>query len=128
MKAFSTAGRAPEPAMEGAAPITFDIDGEEVTAYPPTSGQMAMMIADQSEHRDVADSVAGIIDFCDGILDDKGKALLRRRLLDRDDPFDMSNIQDILEYLIEEWSNHPTQSSSVSSVSRSNGGRRSKAS
>ena len=101
MREFSTAGRKAPEAFENAAPIEFTIDGEEFTAYPPTPGQVAMLMVAQ--------------------------AMFRRRLMDRDDPFDFYMVEEIVEGLIEEWSDRPTQPSSASSSSRPTGGTRSTA-
>lgn len=96
-------------------------------AYPPSPGQMAMLISAQAESRDVTESVAAIIDFLDGILDEDAQAMFRRRLLDRDDSFDFDTVNEIVEGLIEDWSARPTTSSSVSSSSRKSAGSRSTA-
>jgi hypothetical protein len=128
VREFKTAARTAAPsAFDDAEPIEFSIDGESFMAYPPSPGQMAMMISAQAESRDVTESVAAIIDFLDGILDDDAQAMFRRRLLDRDDPFDFDTVNEIVEGLIEEWSARPTMSPSVSSSSRKSVGSRSTA-
>lgn len=127
MREFKTAGRRVQPAIEGAEPITFKIDGDEFTAYPPSAGQMAIMLASQADSRDVTENVAGVIDFLDGLLDDDAKEVFRRRLLDRDDPFDFDMVNEIMEGLMEEWSARPTKSPSVSATSQRSAGSRSTA-
>ncbi len=128
MREFKTAARRAAPsAIEGAEPIEFSIDGDVFTAYPPSSGQLAMMIAAQADSREVAESVAAVIDFLDGILDEDAQETFRRRLLDREDPFDFDTVNEIVEGLIEEWSARPTKSPSASSSSRKSAGSRSTA-
>lgn len=128
MKEFTTAARRSAPAaIDGSEPIQFTVDGEEFTAYPPTPGQFMMLMSAQAKGRDEVESVASIIDFLDGILDDNAQAMFRRRLLDRNDPFDFDTITTIMEGLIEEWSARPTQSPSASPSSQANGGRKSTA-
>jgi hypothetical protein len=128
LREFKTAARkAPPTAFENAEPIEFSIDGETFTAYPPSAGQLAMLTAAQADSRDVTESMAAIIDFLDGMLDEDAQAMYRRRLLDRDDPFDFDTVNDIVEGLIEEWSARPTKSPSVSSPSRKSAGSRSTA-
>lgn len=128
MKEFTTAARRSVPsAIEGAEPIQFTVDGEEFTAYPPSAGQLALLMAGQAKNREVEESVAAIIDFLDGILDEHAQEVFRRRMLDRNDPFDFDNVEAIMEGLVEEWSARPTQSSSDSSSSRGTGGRKSTA-
>lgn len=128
MREFKTAARKAAPTIfDDAEPIEFTIDGETFTAYPPSSGQMALLVAAQADSRDVSESMAAIIDFLDGILDEDAQAMYRRRLLDRDDPFDFDTVNDIVEGLIEEWSARPTKSPSASSSSRKSAGSRSTA-
>lgn len=117
MREFVTAARQAPSAIEGAEPIQFKIDGEEFTAYPPSPGQMAMLIQAQADSRDVTESIAAIIDFLDGILDEEAQKMFRRRLLDRNDPFDFDNVNELVEGLVEEWTARPTTSSSASSSS-----------
>jgi hypothetical protein len=128
LREFTTAARRAAPtAFDGAQPITFKIDGDEFTAYPPTPGQMAMLVSAQAEGRDVTTSMAAIIDFIDGLLDEDGREMYRRRLLDRDDPFDFDTVNEIMEGLMEEWSARPTKSPSDYASSRKSGGSRSTA-
>lgn len=128
MKEFTTAARRSAPtAIDGAEPITFTVDGEEYTAYPPTPGQLALLISAQAKNREPEESIASIIDFLDGILDENAQAMFRKRILDREDPFDFDTVETIMEGLIEEWSARPTSSPSASSSSPANGGRKSTA-
>ena len=128
MKSFSTAGKnAAESDIEGAEPITFIVDGSEFTAYPPTSGQFALMLSAQASHRGIADKVAAMIDFFDGMLEEEDQQVFRRRLLDRRDPMDFDMVEEIMEYLIEEWSARPTQPPHESSSSPPATGRKSTA-
>jgi hypothetical protein len=128
VREFKTAGRRATSAFgDEAEPITFTIDGEEFTAYPPSTGAMAMMLAAQAESRDVTENVAGLIDFYDGILDEAGRERFRERLMDRDDPFDFEMVNEIVEGLMEEWSGRPTRSPSASSTSQRSGGSKSTA-
>lgn len=126
-RAFTTSAKVAESAFDGAMPITFTVDGDEFTAYPPTTGQFALLLAAQAETRDVSESMAGIIDFFNGMLDEDGQDTFRTRILDRDDPFDFDMVNDIMAGLIEEWTARPTPPPSVSASSRTSGGKRSTA-
>jgi len=127
LREFSTAGREIPVAFEGAQPVDFTLDGKTYTAFPPTPGQIGMLMQAQADSREMTEKIASIIDFLDGILEEDGQKEFRRRLLDRDDPFDFDTVSEIVEGLIEEWSDHPTQPSSASSTSRKNGGTKSTA-
>jgi hypothetical protein len=125
-KSFSTTQKqqGEASAFANAQPITFDVDGEEFIAYPPTGSQLALALAANGSHSSTADRVAGVIDFLDGILDEKGQARFRERLLDREDPFDLTDVEQIVSWLASEWSGNPTQSQSGSPSSRRPAGRR----
>lgn len=113
--------------FEGAQEITFLIDGDEVTAHPPTPGQIAMMMAAQARTRDTSDRIAGVIDFLHGVFDDRGRKMLETRLMDRENPLDFEVIEDVLMWLVEEWSARPTVSPSDSAPSPRSSGRKSTA-
>jgi hypothetical protein len=128
MKEFTTSVEQSEASRPlGSDPITFAVDGEEWTAYPPTGGQLTLIIASMSESTKDVDRVKGILDFLDGVLDDDAKATYRERLMDRDDPFDLPDVERIINWLVEEWSGRPTQPPSGSRSSRRRTGRRSTA-
>jgi len=128
VREFTTAARRSAPSViDGAEPIEFKVDGETYTAYPPSPGQLALLIAAQAKNREPEESIAAVIDFLDGILDEDAQAMFRRRLLDRNDPFDFDNVEQIMEGLIEEWSARPTSPPSASASSQANGGRKSTA-
>lgn len=111
-------------AFANAKPLPFDIDGEEFIAYPPTGSQLALAMAAQATHSSTQDRVRGLIDFLDGILDEKGQDRFRERLLDRDDPFDLSTVEQIVSWLASEWSGRPTAQPSGSRSSPRSAGRR----
>lgn len=128
MREFNTAARRTAPTIiDGAKPIEFKVDGDVFVAYPPSPGQMALLVAAQADSRDVTTSMAAIIDFLDGLFDEEGRAMYRRRLMDRDDDFDFDTVNDIVEGLIEEWSGRPTKPSSASQRPRKTAGARSTA-
>jgi hypothetical protein len=110
LKSFTTANDAvPESAFEDAEPIEFDIDGEPFIAYPPTGGQLALVMASAGKHSKTVDRVVATIDFLDSLLDEEGQERIRERLMDRNDPFDLEQVEDILDYLVKEWSARPTK-------------------
>lgn len=121
MREFTTAAREhAAAAIDGAGPLQFTLDGEEFVINPPTPGQVAIIMAEQSG--DTGRQIASVIDFLDAILDEAGKRRFRDRLLDRDDPFDLEQVQEIIEWAMDEWSSRPTTSSKGSSSSRARTG------
>lgn len=123
IKEFITAARVAE---EGDAPETvFKVDGIECTAYKPEDGQLAILMATTGRHSNLHEKIAGVINFFVATLDEKSHHHLVDRLLDRKDPFGIEEVTDIMKNLVEEWTGHPTESSSGSPQSRSSGGRKS---
>lgn len=112
----------PVSVIDGAEPITFTVDGEEFTAYPPTPAQYAYHVREQASG-DPSRQIAGIINFLDMLLDEQGRKRFEERLLDRDDDFDLDEVSEVIQGLVEEWSSRPTSKASGSSSSPNGGGR-----
>jgi hypothetical protein len=103
----------------------FSIDGNECTAYKPGDGQLAVLMAATGRHSSQQEQVAGIINFFASVLDDESNAYVVARLLNRKDPFGLEQVQEIMEWLIAEWSGRPTKSSPASTPSQQTTGQRS---
>ena len=117
VRKFSSGGAAHSSYFEDAEPIEFQIDEDEFIAYPPKTAQFALFMASQGKTRDMADNVAGAVDFLDGLLVKADQDKLRSRLLDRDDPLEFGILEDIVEMLMEEWMERPTPAASDFSAS-----------
>lgn len=113
MKNFDTAARRGQAAMPNAVDITFQIDGVDYTAHPPTTGQIALFMGAQSEGGYTL--VNAMFRFMDAVLDDEGVKALRAAL---QEGVELTLVSDIISYLIEEWSARPTTRSSGSSPTR----------
>jgi hypothetical protein len=124
MKEFITAARRVENEGEDVG-YPFQIDGVDCIAYPPEPGQLAVLLAATSRHSSEQDKIAGMINFFVQVLDQPTHTWIVGRLLDRKDPFGLDQVEDIMEWLIEQWSGRPTPSPSVSTASPKNGGQRS---
>jgi hypothetical protein len=94
-------------------------------ARKPKDGQLAVLMATSSRHSSTSEQIAGYINFFVAVLDDFSHTYVVSRLLDSDDEFGIDEVQDIMEWMVEEWSGRPTQSPSVSAQSHSNGGQKS---
>lgn len=108
--------------------IEFKLDGREMRAYPPTDGQLAFMLAALGRGQTNDQRFAGIINILMESLRDDDKDYLEARLLTRDPKrrLPMEKIEQIFEYLIEEWFGRPTQPSSGSTESQPHDGQNSK--
>ena len=129
IKRFETAAKQKKVETEG---TPFEIpdravEGKDQTyrklvAFQPGEGQFAMLLADVGRGTSEAQKIAGFINFCMAIMDASSADYLAGRLLDRDDDFEVEDMQAIMEWLTEEWSGNPTQEPSGSAQSPSHDG------
>lgn len=127
MKEFITAAEIQEQEDREEVDLIFKIDGQEMRAYKPTEGQFALLMMAMGRYQAQTDQVAGVIDFFINVLDEPSKAYVVKRMMGRTNIIPAEQIVDILYWMIEEWGGRPTQSPSVSTSSRRNGGRKSTA-
>ena len=95
-------------------PMVFSIDGHELAAYKPTDGQLALLMSSIGRHTNLQTQVAGIIDFFVAVMDDESAIYITDRLLSRSDPLGIEQVQEVMEWMVEEWTGRPTQPLSVS--------------
>jgi hypothetical protein len=127
MREFITAAKeASEDEDERDSMIEFKVDGVVCFAdKEPGDGQLALFMASTAKNSVTNEMVAGTINFFFGCVDDDTRTYLAGKLMDRKDPFGLTEIQEILHDLIEEWSGRPTVRSSASTSSRKPAGRKS---
>lgn len=106
--------------------LTFMIDGQELRAFKPTEGQIALVMASVGRHASDTTKMAGIIDFFVSIMDEESHQYLVERLLSREDPLSLRKVEEVLLWLMEEWTGRPTQRSSGSTQSQTSGGPKSR--
>jgi hypothetical protein len=109
------------------ADLHFKIDGHELRAYKPTEGQFALLVMAMGRHTTEMDQFAGIIDFFIQVLDSDSQKYVIDRMMSRSDIIPMSQIVEIMEWMIEEWGGRPFQRQSASTPSRGHGGKKSTA-
>jgi hypothetical protein len=124
MKEFTTAIEASEAGEEDL--LEFKMDGHEMRAYRPTDGQLALLMSALGRHTSGQTKVAGVIDFFVAVMDEQSHSYVVDRLLSRTDPLGVEQVQEVIEWMIEEWSGRPTQPLSVSTQSQQSGGAKSK--
>lgn len=104
----------------------IEIERETMRALPPTAAQVAVVAAGLGRHTPTMEKIATAIDFFYEVMDENSAAYVRRRLLDRYDPFGIDEVSAITRWMFEEWSGNPTNGSSGSSQSPPTNGRSSK--
>lgn len=113
-------------------PLMFEIDGHEVTAYPPKDGQIIMLSTYSTEIDDDDEAggreLAGAsVNFFLSLFEDDDRRWIASQLIDRKAAFDIEDTGPIVEWMSEQWSGgRPTEPSSGSSPSASNTGLRSR--
>jgi hypothetical protein len=144
MKEFTTAAREvfEEEETTGVRPgdVEFKVkrefrneDGEIETAervciaHRPNDGQVAYLMSQVNAHARLNNQIAGVINFFAAVLDENDRYYITDRLLDIDDEFGIEEVQDIMQYLVEEWSGKSGRSSSGSTSSPKRSGARSTA-
>jgi hypothetical protein len=126
VKEFITAANdAQEPEGSEDKGMEFAVDGVLCRCYKPNDGQLAVLMASTGRHSNYQEQIAGVINFFVATLDDESHNYLVSKLLDRNDKFGLEEVQNIMEWMVEEWGARPTKSSSGSTPSRQRGGRKS---
>ena len=100
-----------EAEVDGEEPIEFKIDDRVLKAYPPTPGQLAFMLAALGRGQTSDQRFAAIINIMLESLRESDRDYLESRLLTRDPKkrLPIEKIEEIFEYLSEEWFARPTQ-------------------
>lgn len=115
----------------GAAPeeqyVEFKIDGRVLRAYQPTDGQLIFLLAATGRGQTSEQRFAAIINIMMESLRDEDQDYLESRLLTRDPKARLApeKIEEIFEYLTEEWFARPTQPASGSAGSQQSDGQNS---
>ena len=99
--------------------VEFKIDGRVLHSYPPTEGQLAFMLASLGRGQTNDRRLAAIINIVLSSLRGEDTDYFEQRLLTRDpvQRIGLDMIEQVFEFLIEEWFARPTQPSSDSTPS-----------
>ena len=117
MKEYTTAVKVKADEGTDDADVTkFKIDDREVTAYRPDDAMIAIIIGRTGSRATAGEVGAAAIDFFYSVLDKKSARYVEDRLFDREDPFGLDEVLEILFDLIEEWTGRPTVRPATSSA------------
>jgi len=119
MKQFAVAAQRKQAEdLDGAEPITFKVGEREVTAIPPSSSQFFLVMAAMGSPS-ATTRANGVKTFLDSIFEG-GDSLYLGRLMEQG-LIEVADINEIVGWLIDEWSNPPqvdeTESNGESSPS-----------
>ena len=122
-KNFETAARRAAPAeIDNPVVIEFQINGHDLVAQPPTSGQLLLYSLSQSKGG--FDAIEGMFAFIADVTGEEGVEKVNEAL---HEGVDIPWVVEILNYLVGEWTGRPTKSSKGSSASPKSTGRTSTA-
>lgn len=99
--------------------VEFKLDDRVMRAYQPTDGQLTFMMAALGRGQSNDQRFAAIINIMMSALREEDQDYFEGRLLTRDPKkrLAVKKIEEIFEYLTEEWFARPTQPSSDSAQS-----------
>lgn len=100
----------------------FTLDKVEMRYFKPSPGQLALLIAQTGNFSSEDEQISSVINFFLKVLDKRSSSHLVSRLMDRDDNFELEQVIDIMEDMIEEWTGRPIMRRSDSTESRSAAG------
>lgn len=95
--------------------VEFKVDGRVLHAYQPNDGQLAFMLAALGRGQSQDQRFAAIINIMLACLRDEDRDYLESRLLTRGkDRLPIRQVEEIFEFLTEEWFARPTKQPSDS--------------
>jgi hypothetical protein len=131
MKRFGNAAKAAQKRQQGndqMVPIKAGILDRDLTFTFPGSGAVAYLSMIAASADNDMEAGAGLLNFLISMVDEDGQRYIRKVILDPNSGFDLDDVPEVIEYLIEEWSGErPTTPASDSSVSQASTGTRSTA-
>lgn len=100
--------------------VEFKLDGRVLRAYSPTPGQLTYLLAATGRGQTQEQRYAGIVNMMFECLRDEDKDYFEGRLLtkNRRERLSLTQLEEIFEYLTEEWFARPTKSPSDSVTSQ----------
>lgn len=122
MKSFDAKSADSGPAWPGAEPIDIEVRGVEMVAEPPTAGQFALYLRRVSSGG--VKALRAQFDFLVTLLSEESVDELEKML---DDGMEFTIFDEIVAFLLEEWTQRPTEPSSAASGSPKSTGKRSTA-
>ena len=100
-------------------PLTFDLGGEEFTCHPEVQGKLILdIIRAASDEKDPDQRgmmmAVGVLDFFEKVMDAPEYERFNKLMEDPKRIVPMDTLSEIMSWLIEEYTDRPTQPSSAS--------------
>jgi hypothetical protein len=113
--------------IEDALPFEMEGDDTQLYAYRPTEGQIALLLGATAGGARPEQMAGAFMELFWSLMEEETARVLRARLADRTDRFGLTDLMNIVEWLVEEASGFPTQQPPASTRSRATSGQRSTA-
>ena len=113
MKSFDTSTRRGRSAVVNPAAVTFVWDGTEMTAEAPSSGQLALLIAEQSDPGPGA--VRAMFDFLGSVLGAEDWATIEDSLREG---VDVEVVVELIQHLITQWGTAPSPNGALATPAK----------
>lgn len=97
--------------------FTMGDDPTKLYLHLPGETELTLIAGSMSQYAETGEQAAAIMELFWGILDRDSMIHLRRRVKNRNDPFGIADIFNILEWVVEETTGRPTKPSSASTRS-----------
>lgn len=121
MKTFDVGAERAKSQLPNPIDIKFMWGDTPMVASPPTSGQVALFLANQAGTGGMnAGALKSMFDLLAAVLSQEHYDIIEEQL---HEGIDLQLVVDLIEYLIEEWSTRPTTRANGSSRSRPSTGR-----
>lgn len=86
--------------------LHFEIDGVRYLAIKPSKSVFVRLSLAAARNRSDIDQAAAVIDFLDEAIDPISNAAITARLTDREDRLEYNDLLDLIETMIQHWSNN----------------------
>lgn len=105
--------------VDDSEPLTFDLGGEEFTCYPEVQGKMILDIIKTAASEPDAEQrgmmmAVGVLDFFEKVMDVSEYERFNKLMEDPKRIVKMDTLSEIMSWLIEQYTDRPTQPSSAS--------------
>lgn len=88
--------------------VPFKIDGEEFIAKPAAGGALTLLIASGASDNP-SEQVWEIMQFFKSILSTADMTRITNKLRDTDDPFELTDLINVMQGLVAEFAGRPTE-------------------
>lgn len=98
------------------APLSFKLHGETFDCRPAIQGKVMLQLIANSDENKPQEAAQMVFDFFNAVLLDESAARFNALVEDKERIVQMETLGQIVSWLVEEYTNRPTQGSELSST------------